>query len=180
MDASTLDMWLGILDQLSYYELFRVHPRASQDELKHAFHAFASDFHPDGHVWRARDERAKIDAIFKRGTEAYRVLSDPNLRAQYDAALAQGNKRPAEIVAAASSGPSSGPVSIAPKSVRLIDQLRSPGSRAFVLKAQELEKKGDFRQAKLQLAIALNLEGNNAPLEEYAKKLDEKARQARK
>ena len=48
------------------------------------------------------------------------------------------------------------------------------------MKAQELEKKGDFKQAKLQLSIALNLEGNNAPLEEYAKALDEKMRQQKK
>ena len=177
MDAGVLDMWLGLLDQLSYYDLFRVHPRASQDDLKNAFHAFASDWHPDGHTWRDRTERAKIDAIFKRGTEAYRVLADPTLRAQYDVALAQGNKRPADLVAAASG---SGTASLAPKNLRLIDQLKIAGSRAFVIKAQELEKKGDFRQAKLQLAIALNLEGNNAPLEEYVKKLDEKARQAKK
>lgn len=172
-------MWLSVIDQLSYYDLFRVHPRASQDELKYAFHEFAADWHPDSHAWRHPAEREKIDVIFKRGTEAYRVLSDPSLRAQYDNALAQGNTRPAEIVTA-SMAPGAGPASIAPKAVRLVDQLRSPGSRAFVVKAQELEKKGDFKQAKLQLSIALNLEGNNAALEEYAKKLDEKARQAKK
>jgi DnaJ-class molecular chaperone len=177
MDAGVLDTWLSLLDQLSYYELFRVHPRASQDDLKNAFHAFAADWHPDSHMWRDRAERAKIDAIFKRGTEAYRVLGDPTLRAQYDVALTKGNKRPAELVAAATGA---GPASLAPKSVRLIDQLKIAGSRAFVIKAQELEKKGDFRQAKLQLAIALNLEGNNAALEDYAKRLDEKSRQAKK
>jgi DnaJ-class molecular chaperone len=179
MDAEVIETWLGVLDQISYYELFRIPTYATQDEIKYAFHTFAEDFHPDAHAWRPAEERRKIDFIFRRGTEAHRILTDPTLRMQYDTALAQGDRRPAWLVSA-SVAPSGGTASVAPKTVRLVDQLRRPSSRPFVMKAQELEKKGDFKQAKLQLAIALNLEGDNAPLQEFAKKLEEKARDPQK
>ena len=55
-------------------------------------------FHPDVHHWRHPNEQAAIGYIFKRGTEAYRVLSDPQLRVRYDEALANGILRPEQLV----------------------------------------------------------------------------------
>ena len=87
MDADAIRQWLAALDSISYYELFRVEKGATPDEIRDAFHKFAESFHPDGHQWRHPTEQAAISYIFKRGTEAYRVLTDHPLRVRYDEAV---------------------------------------------------------------------------------------------
>src|SRR4051812_31683325 len=97
MDVDALRSWLSVLDQLSYYDLFRVPQSAEADDLRRAFHEFAEIFHPDAHAWRAQNEREMVTHIFRRGAEAYRVLSEPNLRIRYDRYLASGVVRPDEV-----------------------------------------------------------------------------------
>jgi curved DNA-binding protein CbpA len=149
LDAEAISQWLATLDSISYYELFGVSPDATPDVLRNAFHAFAESFHPDVHHGRHPSEQAAIGAIFRRGTEAYRVLSEPHLRVRYDEALAHGILRPEELVVdpdttrpgASSSG----------RRGRLSDHVRAPGARPFVLRVEELVTQGDAQQAKLQL-----------------------------
>jgi curved DNA-binding protein CbpA len=168
VDALTLRQWLLSLDALSYYDLFRVTPEASFDEVRSAFHVFAGDFHPDVHGFRPPAERAAIATIFRRGTEAYRVLSDPHLRARYDEALATGVRRPASVTDL--EAPRS---SLTPRaSSRPSDQLRNPAARPFVLRAEELRNRGDPKQAKIQLVMAMHLDPSNPILEVFARELD--------
>ena len=175
MDAQALAGWLAVLDKLSYYDVLGVNPRATHDELRRAFHAFAESFHPDAHRARPPGERRAVDAIFKRGAEAFRVLSEPQLRVQYDQALTlvadRGSAR-----AAVATRTVVGPNSLAPAPIRIIDSVKSPGARPFVLRAEELSRKGDFKQAKLQLTMALHMERGNPRLEAFAKELDEGAK----
>jgi curved DNA-binding protein CbpA len=166
MDDVALREWLAALDALSYYDLFRAAPNASHDDLRSSFHAFAETFHPDGHLWREPHELAAIGQIYRRGTEAWRILSDPLLRARYDEALANGILRPESLVFEAER-PSTNPKAL------LVDKLRAPGARPFVLRAEELFKKGDPKQAKIQLVMALHMDRGNAALEAFAKQLDE-------
>ncbi len=171
MDAEALAGWLAVLDKLSYYDILGVGTRAAHDDLRRAFHVFASTFHPDAHHARSPEERRAVDTIFKRGAEAFRVLSEPHLRAQYDQALTlvtdQGSARAAVATRTVATS-----ASIAPAPTRLIDSVRSPGARPFVLRAEELARKGDFKQAKLQLTMALHMERGNARLEAFANELD--------
>lgn len=170
MDAQAIRQWLDVLDSISYYELFRVDRAATYDDLRVAFHTFAESFHPDVHAWRDPQERNAIGYIFKRGTEAYRVLSDPSLRMRYDEALSSGILRPESLIIELEKPRSSiGPAGPA----RLIDKIRSPGARPFVLRAEELAKKGDPKQAKIQLVMAMHMDMKNPALEAYAKELDE-------
>ncbi len=171
MDGPAIRQWLTALDHLSFYELFRVTPHASFDELRDAFHGFAEIFHPDVHTWRPAGEQAAIGYIFRRGTEAYRVLSDPQLRARYDEALANGILRPESLVVESDAGPRS----LAPQaqSTRLVDRIKNPGARPFVVRAEELAKKGDPKQAKIQLVMAMHMDPKNPALEAFAKELDE-------
>jgi curved DNA-binding protein CbpA len=171
MDAQAIHQWLMVLDSISYYDIFRVAKSASHDDLRVAFHEFAETFHPDVHSWRHPQEQAAIGHIFRRGTEAYRVLSDPQLRVRYDEALAAGILRPEQLIVEAD-----GPKSLSnPKSAsgRLSDRVKNPGARTFVLRVEELVKKGDPKQAKIQLVMAMHMDPKNAALEAYAKELDE-------
>lgn len=174
MDGDTIRQWLAMLDSISYYELFRVSPDATPDAIRDGFHAFAESFHPDVHHWRHPTEQAALSYIFKRGTEAYRVLSDPQLRVRYDEAVKSGILRPESLIVDAD-GPRS--MSIAPGGVggstRLSDKVRTPGARPFVLRVEELAKKGDPQQAKLQLVMAMHMDPKNPALEAYGKELDE-------
>ena len=182
MDALAIRQWLAALDSVSYYELFRVERGATYDELRAAFHSFAESFHPDVHHWRHPSEQAAIGYIFKRGTEAYRVLSDPELRRRYDEALAGGILRPENLVVdldgprSKSMGGGGGGAGGGAGGGRLIDKVRTPGARPFVIRAEELMKKGDPKQAKIQLVMALHMDPKNPALEQFAKELDEAAK----
>lgn len=187
MDADAIRQWLATLDSISYYQLFRVEPNATPDAVRNGFHSFAESFHPDGHQWRHPNEQAAIGYIFKRGTEAYRVLSDPQLRVRYDEALANGILRPESLIVDAEGPRSISGIARAPGvgiGTRLSDKVRNPGARPFVLRVEELAKKGDPQQAKLQLVMAMHMDRGNPALEAYGKELDEaikaKAEEAKK
>lgn len=176
MDTESIRGWLYALDQITYYDLFRVPPTTPYDDLRAAFHSFAETFHPDAHRWRHPNEQEAIGRIYRRGMEAWRVLSEPVLRARYDEAVKNGILRPENLIVEAE-GPMSmkraaGPAA-ADSKAPLVDKLRSPGARPFVLRAEELFKKGDPKQAKIQLVMALHMDRGNAALEAFAKQLDE-------
>jgi DnaJ-class molecular chaperone len=172
MDREVIVAWLKVLDDLTYYAMFSVAADAGPDELKRAFHVFADTFHPDAHAGRPAAERDAIGRIFKRGTEGYRVLCDPALRAQYDASLAEG-----EAPSVASYRSSLPPARERPAGPRkLVDTIRSPQARPLVLRGEELAKKGDFKQAKLQLSLARNYEPENEALAQLLKDVEAKAK----
>ena len=164
--------WLQILDELSYYELFGVRAYASADEIHAAFHAFCDTFHPDRHMVRAPQERDALLAIFKRGTEAYAALSDAGLRAQYDEQLAhRPSPRPPRITfSPLSRAPTSRPAADA----AIEDYVRSAAARPFARRADELLRKGDLRQAKLQLVMANHMDPGNEGLEAALKNIEQR------
>ncbi|MFO0677337.1 MAG: DnaJ domain-containing protein [Polyangiaceae bacterium] len=168
---SVLFQWLASLDTLSYYELLQVDERAELHEIQEGFRKFAVTFHPDGHAAGSADERKAAHTIFKRGTEAHRVLSNMDLRALYDEELSRGTKRSVKLSSALPPKPGS---SLAPKARK--DLLKSPAAVPFLLKAEEHAKRGEYAQAKLQLSIAMQRDFGNPVLEEFQKELEEKSK----
>ena len=169
MDSPVLVEWIELLDDLDYYELLNVARGGTVDEVRAAFRAFAEAFHPDGHPGRSPAELSALDAIFKRGTEAYAVLTDPALRARYDAKAASSQGVPPRLQSAPPSSAAGG--SQAPP--RLADQVRSPSARPFVLRAEELVEKGDLKQARLQMVMAKHYDQGNDVLEDYLRFIEE-------
>lgn len=61
---------------MSHYETLGIQKDATQDEIKKAYRRLASKHHPD---------KGGSNEEFQKLEEAYRILSDPQKRAQYDA-----------------------------------------------------------------------------------------------
>jgi curved DNA-binding protein CbpA len=167
MDDDAVFGWLELLDELDYYALLGVPRDGSRDEVHEAFRAFASTFHPDGHPGRAPREVSALDAIFKRGTEAFTVLTDAALRERYDAELGRSSLVPQRV----SLMPTA---SQAPAPVRLEDHARATSARPFARRAEELFAAGDFKQAKLQMVMATFHDPGNDTLEAYLRDIQEK------
>ena len=68
----------------SYYDILGVSKDASKNELDSAFRKLAMKYHPDR--YKGADAQEKMKEINK----AYKVLSDPNQRKQYDSFLMSG------------------------------------------------------------------------------------------
>jgi DnaJ-class molecular chaperone len=136
--------------------------------VKADFHLFADAFHHDRHGGRPEDERRALSTIFKRGTEAYVVLSDDAMRTVYDERLAEPNPRPPRI--SFTPGSHTKP----PSSARLEDRVRSATARPFARRAEELVRDGNYKQAKLQMVMANHHDPDNEALEAYLKEIEAK------
>lgn len=148
------------LDQLDYYDLLRIDEAATADDVRRAFHDFAMRYHPDRFAGAEEEKRERAASIYRRGAEGYRVLTDPEQRKRYDEGLTKGRMRYDE--------PASSPNSVRPAPGAV--DVKNLRARPFVQKALEMIKAGDFKGAKLNLALALNYEPENAGL---AAKLEE-------
>ena len=74
-------------DETDYYKILGVERNASEDDIKKAYRKFAMKYHPD----RNPGDK-KAEETFKKGSEAYEVLSDPAKRQRYDQFGAEGVK----------------------------------------------------------------------------------------
>ncbi len=81
------------LDELDYYTLLEVEPSASAETIRAAWRRFALKFHPDRHADAEAEKAARAARIYRRGSEAFAVLSDPIKRRAYDVVLARGELR---------------------------------------------------------------------------------------
>lgn len=139
---------------MDYYSLLGVPPDASVDAIKAGFHAFARRFHPDlfagypGHV-------AEATAVYRRATEAYRVLTNLEQRRQYDVQRAQGRTR---------FDPDLGRRSVRPSGMAGSVETYSARARPFVAQAEQALRAKNYKQAKLNLQIALQHDAGNETL----------------
>ncbi|GAM28465.1 hypothetical protein SAMD00019534_116410 [Acytostelium subglobosum LB1] len=66
-------------EKVDYYEVLKVSKTATQAEIRKAYYKLATEYHPD----KNRND-AYAEEMFKKISEAYQVLSDPDKRKQYD------------------------------------------------------------------------------------------------
>lgn len=152
-----LAAWEDVLDDASYYELLGVLEICDADALRVAYHEFAQAFHPD--LYRGEPEviQERARRIFQRGTEAYRVLGDRELRIRYDLALSRGKRRlddPFE----------NRPIEPPPGSVRsrpLEDLARSVEAKMCAHRAAKLIESGDLAGARAQLKAAIEFDAHS-------------------
>jgi curved DNA-binding protein CbpA len=159
------------LEQLDYYTLLQIESGVSADQVRQAFHRFAAKYHPDrflgGGAEQAKVERAA--QIYRRGAEAYKVLTDPQTRKLYDHGLARGqlrfdaNAEPPPPAAVAGQWPI---------------KVKNPVARPFATKAEQAFKAGDFGAAKVNLKLALAKDAGNAQIELHLAEAERRIAQA--
>lgn len=108
-----------------YYEVLGVSPTATDEQIRRRFRELARKYHPD--VNRSPDAEHR----FKQITEAYRVLSTPSLRADYDLM-----RRSAQKARAGTEGATTPPPRSRPTAQR---QHRPPGGASFHSSARSAE-----------------------------------------
>jgi curved DNA-binding protein CbpA len=163
MSQATLEAlaaWEDVLDDSSYYELLGVLEICDYEALRQAYHEFALIFHPDLYRGESDAIQQRARRIFQRGTEAYRVLSDRDLRVKYDMALTQGKRRLEEALLPRGSEP---PPPTSVRSRPLDELARSAGAKLAAQKAAKLIEKGDLAGAKAELEKAMQFDGNANP-----------------
>jgi curved DNA-binding protein CbpA len=93
------------LEQHSYYQLLNVPAESDLSAIRAAFYRLAAQLHPDRfHALGEAAIRERLETIYARICEAYRVLASPERRAAYNKALATGKKR-LDLVSRESTGP---------------------------------------------------------------------------
>src|SRR5688572_12570495 len=118
----------------NYYELLELAPSAPVDEIKRAFRREIAKYHPDKvqHLGKEFQEIAAVRAA--ELTEAYKILSDETLRADYDEQLAAGGVAPAhapQSPPAAAPAPHSAAARPAHEPRESTDPVQPPGSSVF-------------------------------------------------
>ncbi|MFO0558130.1 MAG: DnaJ domain-containing protein [Polyangiales bacterium] len=132
------------LDDLDYYAVLGVAKSASAEQIRDAFHEFALLFHPDRYVDDEATQRQALH-VFKRGSEAYRVLTNTVLRARFDQARARGALRLSADEMFAGVDSASGAVAEIPL---------PPAAQALFDKATQALERGDINNAKMHLMLA--------------------------
>ncbi|MCP2604834.1 DnaJ domain-containing protein [Candidatus Aminicenantes bacterium AH-873-B07] len=79
------------LDSLNYYQILKISPSASPEEIKRAYFTLAKLYHPDRFARNASPEVIKkAQRVFVKITKAYETLIDLDKRKEYDASSIRG------------------------------------------------------------------------------------------
>ena len=134
------------LDSATYYEVLGIAARADYLEIRATFHARAQTFHPDRFIAPRHDTvRKKLYQVYKRMTEAYRVLVDPEMRALYDEAVARGELRLDSQVRGR-------------RRTGAAREIANPLARVYLASGREKFEAGDLAGAQMDAELGLSLE----------------------
>lgn len=144
-----LDKVEPVLMQLTFYELLDVQPSATNTEVQSAYHKMAGRMHPDIHKSELNaDQYERLNIVYGRITEAYRVLRNPAEREKYGRALA---KQGTDNIGGDD---------------RTASKLLSPKAQRLYRRAQAALRTGDRTSALLNLRMALRDSPNSAILKQ--------------
>lgn len=139
------------LDDLDYFQVLKVSQRAFTDELKKAYFNQSRLFHPDKYYQEDPALVAMISKVFKRLTEAYKLLTDPKKRAAYTKAI-NGPERKKFLrydpkLFEQAKGPE--------------DEGQTPQGKKYYQLAKTAMGNLDYKSAKINLQLATKMEPNN-------------------
>lgn len=156
-------MLYGALNDLDHYQLLGVEPTADEARIQSAWLDLSVELHPDRFfLLRSGELKEKIYAIYRRLAEAQRVLTDPDLRRDYDQTCrAKEVRRVGE--------PRRDPPQD-PESLGL--QVAQPSVQAFAERAEAAYARGAFQDARFYLHAILACEIDNPTAERALRRVE--------
>ena len=70
------------MSQKDYYSILNISPNATKQDIKRAYRTLAKKFHPD-----SSNTSEETEELFKEINEAYKILSNPEKKKEYDASI---------------------------------------------------------------------------------------------
>jgi CheY-like chemotaxis protein len=159
----------GALDKLDYCQLLSIQRQSGPSEIKDAYFKCSMELHPDRFMQLQDEElKRKIYDIYKRMSEAFKVLINPELRSSYEADLdGSDGRRNLRFLDRGRR-----PVSLEDPTA---DAVTPPGKR-YLHFANLALNDGNLRSARMYLTLALQCEAQNdalrARLEDITRRLD--------
>ena len=161
VDAAEVRALASLVDELDYYQLLEIPRDAPASAVKRAYHDVTRRLHPDANRNLPGAERASLENVARRVSEAYQVLRDGRRRKAYDARLAAGEGGRLQLAEAEAQA----------EREALEHHLgRTPNGRRFFNLARSDIDRGELSGAQRNLRTALTFEPNNAY---FKKKLEE-------
>jgi DnaJ-class molecular chaperone len=134
------------LEELSYYDFLGLRPGCDYVAVRDGFYSRAQRYHPDQYVHRGGETlKQAVYEVFKRMTEAYNVLLDPELRVLYDDARKRGEARLSEVARAR-------------RSTQEERQVSNTFARIYLRSAKKKLARGMVVPAWIDAKLALSLE----------------------
>ena len=149
-----LDKLFDNIDRIDYYTVLGVDKTADNELIRQAFYQRAEIMHPDRHYNIVdSDLREKLYIVYKRVSEAYRVLGIGETRREYDNQLARGKLR------------------YAPDTLKDIPKdpeftIKNLRARKLYLDAKTAIRDHNIQGAHLALKMADSLEPGNAAIQD--------------
>lgn len=72
------------MSETDYYKILGLNKDCNESQIKKAYKKLAMQWHPDKHTTESEANKKEADAKFKKISEAYQVLSDPEKKKKYD------------------------------------------------------------------------------------------------
>lgn len=166
------------LDLLDYYTLLGVDPDATPAEVKKAFRTFARRYHPDRFSGDDAEKLARSTQIYRRGSEALQVLTNPVSRRAYDRLLRLGKTRLSADDRDRAEAADRAERTV-PRRRRATGPIRSAAALRFYEKAAVAARSGKWREAWRLMKSALDAEPDNELLRTRLNQIEARLRTAR-
>ena len=169
IDALEIRALAKIMDELDYYQLLGLDPKANLGEIRSAFHASSRSFHPDANRELPPDLKRQCHLISKRITEAYSVLRDPRRRQAYDTRVKTSGALRIQLAEARTAHT---------EQIKAERRGRTAQGRQFHARAEGALKSGQLSAAIQHMQMALTFEADNAGFKSLLEELRARSKQA--
>jgi len=163
------------LDLLDYYTLLDIPSDAAVTDVKKAFRKFARRYHPDRFAGGDVDKLSRASQIYRRGSEAYQILTNPVSRRAYDRVLRMGKLR----LSTEEKDKAEAEVKAADEPKKKEQPIRSPQAMAFYNKAAAAARSGQWRDAWRSMKAAVEVEPDNSLLRARLSQIEARLRTSR-
>jgi curved DNA-binding protein CbpA len=125
----------------TYYDLLEIPPTSSSEEVKRAFRLQIARYHPDKVQHLGKEFQSMAAERAAELTEAYRILSNEEKRAEYDRSIGGGAGQAAAAPRTAASAPADAPPAYVPPPPGPQDEPPPSTSKQFM---QERARRDEF------------------------------------